>query len=93
MNRAFVHAKGQLAPLQAFQFAQGLFSLRRANNQALGVILQKSSCVRQPNRPGAAHKKLLPKVIFELPNRQANRGLRAVEPFGGTGKTAFTRDR
>jgi hypothetical protein len=89
VDRAFVHAKGELATGQAFQLAKSFFYFVAQIDQALGVVQEKSASVGEADGAGAPDEERLAEAILEFADGEADGWLGAVQAFGGAGKAAF----
>ena len=81
VDRTLVDAKGKFAALQTFEFHQAFLDFVAKVEQPFGVFLEKNARVGEPDRARAADKQRLAQRILELADGQADRRLRAVEPF------------
>ncbi len=89
MDGAFVHAEREFTALQALQFGEAFFHFIAEVDEALGVVLQKSSGIGEADGAGAANEKRLAERIFELADGEADGGLGAVKALAGAGEAAL----
>ncbi len=92
VNRAFVHAEGNLAALQSAQFPHALADLFAQIQHAVGVLDEQKARVGQRRRARAANEQRLPHPLLKLANRDAHGGLRPVKLFGGSRKASLAND-
>src|SRR5262245_19025970 len=83
MDGAFVDAEREFAALEAFELGEAFFDFVAQVDEALGVVSQEDTGVGETYRARASHKKRLAYGIFQLADRQAHRGLRAVQTLAG----------
>jgi hypothetical protein len=89
VDGAFIDAEGEFAAREAFEFAKSFFYFVAKVDQAFGVVQQEGSGIGEADGAGSADEERLAQIVFELPNGEADGGLRAVEAFSGAGEAAF----
>ena len=92
VDRAFVHAERKLAALEASQFLHAFADFFAQIQHAVGIFEQQRAGIGEHPRARAANEQRLPDPLFELADRDADGGLRAVELFGRAGKALLARD-
>ncbi len=93
MDRAFVHADGHLAALEAAQFLHALADLLAEIEHAVGILEEQHAGIRQGPRAGSLHEERLAHPVLELAHGYTHRRLCAIELFRRAGKAAFVRHR
>ena len=92
MNRAFVHAERNLPALESLQLLHAFADFFAQIQHAVGVFEQQRTGIGEHPRARAANEERLPDPLLELADRDADRGLRAVELFGRARKALLARD-
>jgi hypothetical protein len=89
VDGAFVDAERKFAALEAFELGEAFFDFVAEVDEAFGVVFEEGAGVGHAHGAGAADEEGLAEAVFEFANRQADRGLGAIEAFGGAREATF----
>jgi len=82
VDGAFVDSERKLAALEAFEFGKAFLDFVAEINEALGVIPQESSGVREADGAGSSDKERLAERVLQLANGQTDGWLSAIKALG-----------
>jgi hypothetical protein len=82
VDGAFVDSERKLAALEAFEFGKAFLDFVAEIDEALGVIPQESSGVREADGAGSSDKERLAERVLQLANGQTDGWLSAIKALG-----------